>query len=246
MTTSMIKRFETFSDLIEWKNKCPVCSNNLIYKVTTNTFTKSGSGSIQSVAAKISKHFEKVLSTVDNNGDPVDNIVTCSFKPNEVDVVSFPEVEAEFRLKENRGLVADFDAAMCLFELTIYCPHEGIGNGYEAKGSFDFQMDLDINSNTIPKIDNKLVFEFDNLKIDYELYKIVNIHLEDEKPNGNFIKIINDFYIGKTSFSMAEINLDGTMGTWKEKRIDLVNDSFFKFENSEKIYSRLNTIFLLK
>lgn len=237
----MSRSFDKFQDIIDWRNKCPICSKDLVYKVTTEIFQNATK---LSLSDKISKYFDGKFNPF---GATDIKKVSFEFKPNETSTVEVKELDAILNLKDNTGYVKDFDVAMSGFDFTVCCPHDVIGNEYEAKGSLDFAFSPDFSdSSQIPTIDGRMIFEFDQIRVSWEMFKIYNIHLEDEKPNGNFIKILNDYHNQKTSFCMAETNLDGTLGTWKEKRLDMVNDDFFKFNNSEKIYSRINTIFLLK
>lgn len=238
------KKFEKFSDLMNYRKTCPLCDDELTYKISTDiTIKKAG------VIASTLWDLKNKLSQVIKEPEEVfDTTVSVIFKPSESTVIEFKEINTVFKLNENITLVEDFDtAAGGRFDLKIYCPHDIIGNGFESSGSFDLNIDMDLSDITqIPKVDNKFSFEIDSLRINTELYKICNLFLEDNQPNGNFIKIMNDYVINKTSFSMAEINLDGTCGVWKEKRIDLVKDDFFKFENPRKIYSRINSLFILQ
>jgi hypothetical protein len=248
----MAKDFDKFSDLIQYKKTCPICSKDLKYLIKTTYFkadkttSRAPFGSFMCKPAPgADKKFKqyKLMESFLNESN-VDE-VKVEFIPTQNKEIEVKEFNSILKLDENIGVFDDVDSACTSFSLKIYCDHGVLGNGYEALGSFDFDIDF-ADEHLIPKKDDKYCFEISNIRLDYELYKVCNIHLEDKEPNGNIIKIINDFHINKTSFSLAEVNLDGTLGVWKEKRIDLVEDSFFKFCDTEKIYSRINTIFLLK
>lgn len=235
----MPKHFEKFSELIEWKNKCPVCNRNLTYKITTSIFNNSNNKNL-SIKVKLENRFNKIL-----NLNSMGKQISKSFNPLEANNIEISETDIIFMFNDNFCLVDKIESVMNAFSLDIYCNHDQVGKAYEAKGSFDFDTDFNASGN-IPKENGKYKISISDITIDYEFYKIINVRMEDEKPNGFFIKIINDFCNNKTSFSFAETNLDGSFGSWKEKRMDLVDDNFFKFNEAEKIYSRLNTIFLLK
>lgn len=231
----MPRNFEKLSDLIKLRSACPSCSKTTNFQLTTSVYNKN-----DTTVAKIENYLDNVL----NPSNTKEKKLVIEFPPT-INKLEIKELKLTIDFDKNIGLVDDIESAMNLFDLKLYCSHDIIGNAYEAVGSFDFEVDFtDIAD--IPRENGKYCLPLVNLNIYYERYNIFNLHLEDEKPNGNIIKIINDYHINKTSFSLAEVNLDGSLGIWKEKRIDLVDDSFFKFNNSEKIYSRINTIFLLK
>lgn len=124
----------------------------------------------------------------------------------------------------------------------MYCENDL--NFYELGASFTLHTAL--NDLDAPlKIDLKDCLNIANIIIDYERYKVYNVYLEDNIPNGNMVKILNDYFTQKTSFAIAEINLDGSCGVWKEKRIQLVDKDFFKYNNPKKLYSRVSSLFLL-
>lgn len=231
----MARKFDTFPKLFEWKKSCPICSKELTYQMETSTFQQSK----KNLTGQLEKYFQGMLSEKMEGKK-----ISLEFKPS-AEPITAPELNLTFKFAENKCLAKDLECASDLFNLKIYCEHNIIGRAYEASGSFDINIDLEDES-LISKEDDKLSLNFGDIRIEWERYKIYNLHLEDEKPNGNIINITNDYYINKTSFSMAETNLDGTMGTWKEKRIELVGDDFFKFDKSEKIYSRMNALFLLQ
>jgi hypothetical protein len=229
------RKFNTFTDLVEFRKVCPLCSSNMIFEITTTSTLKK-----TSLIKKIQNRLEHIF---DAEGEWEDIIV--SFKPAETEKIEIKELNITLHFDTSVGSVDDIETALTLFDLKIYCPHEIIGNGYEAKASFDLNADY-ADEHQIVRNGNKYVLSLDNIRMDYEIFKICNVHFDGNKPNGNFIKILHDYHIDKTSFSMAEVNLDGSCGSWKEKRINLVNDDFFKFHDSEKVYSRINSIFLLQ
>jgi len=243
------KYFENFSELIEWRKNCPVCSKPLVYEVKTTTTNKSGLGN---VLVKLSKHFDGALNKhfgwqtkePEPKAGELEKTVIAQFQPAINSEVEIKELDLLVKFDKNICLVDDIESATLLYDLRIYCKHDVLGDEYNAVGSFDINADY-ADESLIPKENGKYCLSIDNVSINYEQYKVCNVHLEDEKPNGNLIKIINDYHICKTSFSIAEVNLDGTFGTWKERRVNLVEDSFFKFHDSEKVFSRINTIFLL-
>lgn len=235
----MPRKFEKFPELLDWRRYCPVCKDELKYEISMyDVFLPPTSTQYKNPAiAKIERYLSGAA------GEQVRT--TKQFTPTTCNDVELENTKVIFKFGENKCSSPDLESAMDVFDLKIYCEKDIVGEEYVAKGSFDIYVDF-TETDKIDKENDRFILPFDNIKINYETYKISNIHLEDEKPNGNLIKVTNDFTINKTSFSMAEVNLDGTMGTWKEKRIDLVDDKFFKFDNSEKIYSRINAIFLLK
>jgi len=242
------KYFEKFSDLIEWRKNCPVCNKPLVYEVKTSTGSTIGNGN---VLVKLTKHFDSMLGKHLPWGTPKEpdageeeKTIVAQFQPAVNSEVDIKELNLFVKFDKNVCYVDDIESATFLYDLKIHCPHDVLGDEYNAIGSFDVNADY-ADESLIPRENGKYCLSIDNVSINYEQYKVCNVHLEDEKPNGNFIKIINDYNISKTSFSIAEVNLDGTFGTWKERRMELVHDSFFRFHDSEKVFSRINTIFLL-
>ncbi|SRR5258708_286553 len=235
----MPKYFQTFSELVNWRKSCPICGNDLIYQVKTYI-----DKSLDIVFAdKLKSRFEIKVSKAwaETKGE----IIKTDFKSSDMQNIEFKIDDLTINFNSNEGLANSINSFFNDFYIHISCEHEIIGKAYEAAGYFNFDFDY-IDENLIPIKNDKIYLPISNISIHNEIFKIINVKLEDEKPNGNLIKIINDFRINKTSFSLAESNLDGSWGTWKEKRINLVDDNFFKFNSSEKVYSRINTIFLLK
>lgn len=227
-----MRHFASFPELMQWRQTCPSCNGPLTYEIKTAKSFRTGN-----LMKRLEAYFTSALK------DDNEEIKVC-FKPEFSTSVTVEDMDLTIKFDENKCLASNLESASTLFSLNMYCNHDVLGRVYNAMGSFEFDIDFQ-DYNLIPKQDDKLCLNIENVFIKYEQFTVCNLHLDADKPSGNLIKIIHDYSIEKTSFSMAEVSLDGTFGTWKEKRVDLVDDSFFKFSNSEKVFSRINTIFLL-
>jgi hypothetical protein len=232
----MSKYFNTFPELFVYRKNCPICSKELAFKIETHTFAQTGRA--KKLIGQLENYFTGML-TESGEGKKISINIKSISEPIEI-----PELKLIMDFNRNKCLANDLECAIDLFSIKLYCKHKIIGNEYEAAGSFGINIDVD--ETGIAREKDKFLLELENIHLDYEKYKICNLFLEDEKPNGNLITITNDYIIKKTSFSIAESNLDGTLANFKQKRIDLADDDFFKFDNPKKILSRINAIFLLQ
>ncbi len=224
------REFETFSKLIEYRTNCPICSNELIYKISNTIFDSNFSNGTNLVGS-LSRSFERALENIKQE------TIVEEFKPTTVNLVKINKLFATIDIPNNI-LLGHYTNSSCVFDLKIYCDNGSFPHKYEAVG--DFSAD----DNYCPKdeIDETFSFNIKYINIYHEIYKVYNLF---DNKEGNVINIINDYNINKTSFSITEANIDGSNKSYKEKRIDLVNDDYFKFENTKKVYSRINSIFLL-
>lgn len=233
----MARQFDTLSDLFQWRKQCPICGKDLMCSVVIDN-----SFNILDYVNELdfySRWNSKINTPKPKN---ITHNITINFKPS-INEIEIKDIGLTLKIDTNTMLANDINEALNVYGFRLFCNHDIIGNAYEAKGSFSVDNEFD---DTTPKINDKFILQITDIEIDYEMYKICNVHLEEEKPNGNLIKITNDYHINKTSFSVADVNLDGSVSTFKQKRIDLVKDDFFKFNNQEKVFSRINTIFLLQ
>jgi hypothetical protein len=239
----MAKQFDSLSELFNWRKQCPICSKDLVCSIISYDILSEFEAiyDMQFFNDRL-KRFKSPLDTSFLKKSKKNNTITqFNSSANEVEI---KEINLTFKIDTNTVLTSDIAKSLNKYYLKLFCAHDVIGNAYEAEGSFEIHVEFD--DTTVKKINDKFVLQISDIKIDYELYKICNLYLEEEKPNGNLIKITNDYHINKTSFSIANINLDGSFSTFKQNRIDLVKDDFFKFNDPEKVFARLNTIFLLQ
>lgn len=233
--------FNTFAKLIEYNGKCPICSKELTYQISTiifdNTLIKNIKLTNLKVATALERGFDASL-----NSHLKSEEISVKFKPIETNSVNVEKLNTTIDIHNNK-IIANYDGSLSFFNLKMFCFNEEIGsNEYEAKGEFE-GSENSINQNA--GINGKYTFEIENIKLYHEIYKLCNVDFYADTPNGSFVKIINDFNIDKTSFALSEANLDGTKAFHTEKRINLVDDDYFKFNNKEKVFAKINTIFLL-
>jgi hypothetical protein len=229
----MSKLFNTFKDLIDFRKNCPICNEQTIFEIKINDLSK-----VFLTEEEIKSKDEEIKKTTFKGSD-------------ESKIKTFDKEESLLiDFDKNIGYFKHASSSFDFYDLTISCNKED--HSYRASGSFKFQNDAYLEEDVVEnlmkshpalykKINDKFEIEICNLKLNYELNTILGF-IDDA---GYQIKLINDFCINKTSFDISEINLDGTQGSFKEKRIDLVDDNFFKLNNKNKVYSKLNAYFLL-
>jgi hypothetical protein len=227
------KTFQFFSELISFRSKCPLCSKNLTYKVSTDLYDDK--------AITLEALFDKSL------GNPKElkfKTISTTFKSTRKTPLKIKKLNISLDLINNlvTGDWNTFDKDI-IFEFSIYCHHNNaIGNAYEARGSFGFHegyYEKETNLFSIERFISQII-------LNWELYKIIDVQLENLSPYGSVIKILNQFnYEPTTSFSIAETNLDGTHGSFVEKRIPYVGDDYFKFNEPAKVYSRISSLLLM-
>lgn len=224
------REFDTFSKLIEYRTNCPICYNELTYIISNTIFNNSSSNSI-GIVGSLSRCFDVALQNIKQE------TISEEFKPTTVNLVKMNKLFATIDIPNNT-IFGNYTNSSCIFDLKIYCTNTTFPHKYEAVG--DFSAD----ENYCPKdeMDETFSFKIESINIYHEIYKVYNLF---ENKEGNVIDIINDYNISKTSFGVTEANIDGSNKSYKEKRIDLVDDDYFKFENTKKVFSRINSIFLL-
>jgi hypothetical protein len=224
------REFDSFPKLIEYRSTCPICSNVLEYDIYTTIYIDHKTNE----ASKLKNRFDNIFDGLDNMSETI----SVKFKPGETQIINIEKLQTQINIADN-SLTASFDGSLSFFNLKISCINE-LTNicEYEAKGDF-IATDSDIRKND----DGSYVFGIVELQIYHEIYKLYTI----DKGIGKQIKIINDYNIFKTSFALAEMSIDGSNAHnfYKEKRLNLVDDDYFKFENPKKIFSRIDSIFLL-
>jgi len=225
------REFETFSKLIEYRTNCPICSNELTYKISNTIFGNNNDFSNVGLTGSLQISFDITLENVKQE------TIVEEFKPTTTKLVPIKKLFATIDIPNNT-IFGHYTNSSCIFDLQIYCDNTTFPHKYLAVG--DFSADDDY----CPKDEKDEQFSFNIKYIDiyHEIYKLYNIF---ENKEGNVINIINDYNISKTSFSVAEANIDGSNKSYKEKRINLVNDDYFSFDNPKKVSSRINSIFLL-
>jgi hypothetical protein len=242
--------FDTFIKLIEYRNRCPICSNELEYEISTTIYNfdeKEKTANLQNppylnLKNALENNFNKTLNAKEEK--IFEEKIFVKFKPSETKILYIEKLNTTIDTTANT-LTGNYDGSLSYFHIKIYCNNAQLGiNEYEAMGEFSAEA----NEESYFKdkdIYDKYLFKIENINLYHEIYELYNVFQDEERPNGNRIKIINDYNISKTSFSLAELNLDGTNQFYKEKRIDLVDDDYFKFGNPKKVFSRINSILLL-
>src|SRR5271154_4987577 len=175
----MSRHFKNFSEIVDWRKICPVCNKDMTFRISTSMYSREG----DDILTKIKNHFDSVLNPT--NREEVK--VNVDFKPAQVSEVEIKEIDMFIRFAADDAgycyaAVPNLESAMNLFNLKIYCYNELLSrNEYEAEGEFDFEVDFSEDINKFPKEGNKLCVPMSSIKVDYEKFNVVNIHLEDEK-----------------------------------------------------------------
>jgi hypothetical protein len=222
------REFKSFSELIEYRSICQICSNKLEYEISATIIPFSNDNKKYNIL--------KSIDYVPSNQKPEE--ISIKFDPTETEIINIEKLNTRINIPNN-SLTGNFDASLSFFNLKLSCSNPDLKVcEYEASGDFE-STDSEIKNNE----DGTYIFGIAGLQIYHEIYKFYSV----EEQIGKHIKIINDYNISKTSFFLVETSIDGSNSHnyFQEKRIHLVDDDYFKFENTKKIFSRIDSIFLL-
>jgi hypothetical protein len=211
-------KYQKLSDILNKHNKCPVCSKNICCELLLT---------LSNLAALFDDSKYKEETKTKQFSVSVEELKNLSFDNPENISISITDNTIETPKNQNWDIHIRFK---------LFCPNEFIGNEYQAEGS----LYIKYNERTL---DTKRYLGLTMLE--YERFTVINACLNDETPNGSVIRILNDYNTYRTSFSIAETTLDGSKGHFDEKRILLVEDNFFKFNDPSKINARLKALLYL-
>lgn len=215
----MKKILDNFQELMNWRRTCPICCRDNVVELEFTAYKNI---------------FENEAE------DEISKLILIN--PEKLEPIKIEEFGIVLNLQEN-SIFFEEKWALNYFDININCKHDLFGKEYELVGEFMVYYgyeDAEFRGKSIIKNTSNKIGVF------HEIFKVSTVYLEDEKPNGSLITIINDFNINKTSFSIIDVNLDGSHSVKKEKRIDLVDKDFFKFSEPKKVHARINSIFLLQ
>lgn len=234
------RQFKTFQELFDYRSFCPICSKHLVFTIEVDIY-------LEKKYKPEHYNYNDALSLQENlekNMEYLSEVQKISKQFNcETKQIDIPEISSVIDIKNNKIKSKNQD----IVDLIIFCNDKIFPHSYESECSMlsiehIFQENKQIEK--IEKIENiENTLDIPEIEMFHEIYKVYDINKSDD-TTGSAIHVINDYNINKTSFSITEANLDGTNKSYKEKRINLVNDDYFTFNEPSKVLSRLNSIFL--
>ena len=251
----MAKYVSSFSEVLRQKEKCPVCRKQLIFEITINNLT------LNSVFDNLSPNFNKNFPSASPYHSPASPYHSRKMNgyivpPNQKEKVDPGMIRKTRKHKslvpfsfKKEGITVDLKKGMITFYNNFdptfnffyraSCPHELLKDEYAIWG----ELLVNMSQFTVGKI-IQLALPIVEIAIDYEQFNLINVRLD--KNQGSKISILNNYHgDGTTAFGMSEIDLATGKGLYKEKKVDLVEDDFFKFHEANKVQTRINSMFML-
>jgi hypothetical protein len=237
----MSKYVKSFSEILRQKEKCPVCRKPLLFEATINNISIHSvfDNLLDKTKVGFGHNASRAMPSV--SGMAAENDVKRKTRKHKsLRPFSFKKEGIQVNLKNNTIIFYDNYDPNFSFFYRASCAHELLKEEYAIWGEI-ITGDLSLMK---PGKIISLVIPIEEYSMEYEQFKLINVRVE--KNQGSKITILNNFSgNGTTAFGMSEIDLTTGQGLYKEKKVDLVADDFFKFHEAGKVQARINSMFML-